>query len=162
MQIQHRRTKYTWLAKKKEPNKKVLLRERKRHTDRCVSSTPSAVLSRKGTPSPARGYPIPGWEEGVLPSWGTSPSWPGWGVPHPWTGGYPCPDLGPVTGVPLERTWDQWKYYGMEIGYPPRKYMEPVEVLWNGDGDWVTPPSPPVWTDWKHNLPSRTSYAVGN
>ena len=27
-------------------NKKVLLRERKRHTDRSVSSTPNAVLSR--------------------------------------------------------------------------------------------------------------------
>ena len=50
---------------------------------------------------------------------------------------YPCPDLGPVTrvqprkdmgpvavlwdvhGVPLVGTWDQWKYYGMEMGYPP-------------------------------------------
>ena len=32
-------------------NKKVLLRERKRHTDRGVSSTPSAVLSR-GEPHP--------------------------------------------------------------------------------------------------------------
>ena len=21
-------------------------------------------------------------------------------------------------GYPPERTWDQWKYYGMEIGYP--------------------------------------------
>ena len=21
---------------------------------------------------------------------------------------------------PPERTWDHWKYYGMEIGYPPR------------------------------------------
>ena len=39
-------------------NKKVLPRERKRHTTRCVSSTPSAVLSRGGG-----------------------------GVPHPWLGG---------------------------------------------------------------------------
>ena len=22
-------------------------------------------------------------------------------------------------GFPPEMTWDQWKYYGMEIGYPP-------------------------------------------
>ena len=21
--------------------------------------------------------------------------------------------------VPPERTWDEWKYYGMEMGYPP-------------------------------------------
>ena len=36
-------------------NKKVLLRERKRHTDRDVSSTPSAVLSGgRGTPSLAK------------------------------------------------------------------------------------------------------------
>ena len=36
-------------------------------------------------------------------------------------------------GVPpaLERIWNQWKYYGMEIG--------PVEVLWDEDG---VPPSP--------------------
>ena len=34
--------------------------------------------------------------------------------------GYPCErDLGPVTGVPPERTWDQWKYYGMQMGFPP-------------------------------------------
>ena len=28
---------------------------------------------------------------------------------------------------PLERTWDQWKYYGMKMG-TPRKDMGPVEV----------------------------------
>ena len=38
-------------------NKKVLLRERKRHTDRGISSTPSVVLTGGG------------------------------GVPHPWLGG---------------------------------------------------------------------------
>ena len=27
-------------------------------------------------------------------------------------------------GVPLEGTWDQWKYYGMEIGYPLWKAHE--------------------------------------
>ena len=41
-------------------NKKVLLRERKRHTDRCVSSTPSAVLSRSGR------YLGWGWGVGTL------------------------------------------------------------------------------------------------
>ena len=60
-------------------------------------------------------------------------------------------------GVPLERTWDQWKYYGMEIGYPPpKKYMGPVEVL--GDGDGV----PPRCEQTK-NITSRcTSYVGGN
>ena len=38
---------------------------------------------------------------------------PGWGAPHS-----PVRDLGPVTGVPLRRTLDQWKYYRMEMGYP--------------------------------------------
>ena len=57
----------------------------------------------------------------------------GWGgVPHPvlaggdWVPPPPTPgtgspqgrDLGPVTGVPPERTWDQCKYYGMEMVYP--------------------------------------------
>ena len=87
-------------------------------------------------------YPIPGQGE-VSPSWYPLPilTWlgrgypiPGLGVPPPW--GTPCRDLGPVIGVPprkdmgpvevlwdgdgtpLERIWDQWKYYGMEMGYP--------------------------------------------
>ena len=40
-------------------------------------------------------------------------------------GAPPRKDMGPVEalwdgdGVPPERTWDQWKYYGMEMGYPP-------------------------------------------
>ena len=49
-------------------NKKVLLGNRKRHTDQGVSSTPSAVLSRRGV----------------------TLSLPNRGVPHPcWLGGYP-------------------------------------------------------------------------
>ena len=56
-------------------NKKVLLRERKRHTDRGVSST-----TRWGTPSPCQGTP------------------PGPGL----TGGYPrYPPAGPGSGTPL-------------------------------------------------------------
>ena len=79
--------------------------------------------------------------------------WDGDGVP-------PEKDMGPVevlwdgNGVPSqERTRDKWKYYGMELGYlpkrghgtngsimgcrwgtPPRKDMEPVEALWDGNG----------------------------
>ena len=71
-------------------NKKVLLRERKRHTARCVASTRYAALSNPdlviggGTPfRPGGGYP------GYPP-----PSRPGRGVPHP--------DL--VRGYPIQ-TW---------------------------------------------------------
>ena len=44
-----------------------------------------------------------------------------------WPEGYPRKDMGSVEvlwnggRLPLpERTWDQWKYYGMEIGYLPQ------------------------------------------
>ena len=53
----------------------------------------------------------PGWDCRTAPAWD-------WGTPsqdlHT-----PRRDLGPVTGVPLWRTWGQWKYYGMDMGYPP-------------------------------------------
>ena len=70
-------------------NKKLLLRERKRHTDRDVSSTPSAVLSQGvGT----LGYPSPCQDlaRGVVP-------WPGsryLGVPPPPIGTWPGRYLG--------------------------------------------------------------------
>ena len=56
-------------------NKKVLLRECKRHTAHRVVSTPSVVLT---------GYP---------------PSWPGWGVP-----GYPSGRVPPRQGTPQQGT----------------------------------------------------------
>ena len=86
-------------------NKKVLLRERKRHTARCVAS------DRYG----GGGYPIQSWWGGTPSShgggtrgtphlelgWGTPLHLDlGWGTPHlgwstPQTGmGYPPPDLG--------------------------------------------------------------------
>ena len=79
---------------------------------RCVASTPSAVLSVGWG-----GVPIPNCERHTL-SCGTpspnlaggTPSWPGWGYPIL---GYP---LG--LGYTPERTWDQWKYYSMEMEYP--------------------------------------------
>ena len=114
-------------------HKKVLLRERKRHTTRRVSSTSSAVLSRgishpwlEGVPHPMV-PPILTWPGGTLAR-GTQSL--GRGYPIPGT------DLGPVPGVPLERMWDQWKYCGMEMGTaPPRKNMGQL------------PPPPRVWTD---------------
>ena len=61
-------------------NKKVLLRERKRHTDRGISSTPYQV------PFPAGGTPHQTWPGGTHP-WGGTPPW----VP---------PSLSDLDGVP--------------------------------------------------------------
>ena len=67
-------------------NKKVLLRDCKKHTTCQVANTRSAVLS---------------WEAGgyTSPSWGVLQSCPGWGVHLTW--GIP-PKLG--LGYPLART----------------------------------------------------------
>ena len=121
-------------------NKKVLLRERKRHTARRVESTHSAVLfSRVVHPSLARrGLPHPvlarEGDSSCSDQRSTSPC-PDQGVPY----GTICLGLRylpldtqvhtlPGTGVPretevpptwewvtLERTWDLWMYYGMEM-----------------------------------------------
>ena len=56
-------------------NMKVLLRERKRHTERGASSTPSVVLYR--------GYPCRGGTPPQVPS---PPSNLAGGVPYPWSG----------------------------------------------------------------------------
>ena len=79
---------------------KVLVRERKGHTDRRVASTrthPSPVIGgglTQGGTSKQR-YPSP-WDR-VQHKWDRVPLAWGWGNPP-------------------ERTWDQWKYYGMEMG----------------------------------------------
>ena len=84
-------------------NQKVLLRERKRYTTRCVASAHFADLSPDrggGTPSsPGLGGGIPSSSGGrVVPH----PVLDGGGVPHPvLTGGTPCLDLG--GGTPLSR-----------------------------------------------------------
>ena len=80
-------------------NKKVLLRERKRHTDRGVSSTPSVILYEVGYPPPQ-----PGLTEGVPPHWGTPPGQVLGGVTRPPPGldlaGVPPPPPGPGWGTP--------------------------------------------------------------
>ena len=81
-------------------NRKVLLHERKRRTDRTVSSTPSALLSGGvGTYS--------GWGRYLL--WLRVPTYPGWG------GGVPTPDQGryPLSGP------GQGRYPLAEVGTPP-------------------------------------------
>ena len=107
----------------------------------CVNARgiPSAALhlgrGGRSIPSLARGAPHP-WLKGTPSLVGGTPSgYPPilthpslgrgtlcWGTLHPdlarvtpsW--GTPCANL---AGVPQERTWDQWEYYGMEMGYPP-------------------------------------------
>ena len=121
-------------------NKKVLLRERKRHTARRVASTRCAALSNPnmvgGVPGPrSRGVPRPRSGGYSVPSLGgrgvPSPRSGGtpskvWGVSHPdlvWGGysGYPLPLPGPGMGYPLP---------GTGMGYPP--YL---------DLRWGTPPT---------------------
>ena len=113
-------------------NKKVLLRERKRHTARRVASTPNVVLTgyppgqgtppSQGTPParvppsqgtpPARVPPQPGYppSQGTPPGQGTSP--PGWtwqGTPPPaapWHSGKSCKALWDTGTPPVDRKTD--------------------------------------------------------
>ena len=151
-------------------NKKVLLRERKRHTARRVVSTPSVVLPGYPPPGgggvpgpryPPRGVPIshnalqhfPECHEAAGGGGGTRTS-----VPPPPRGGGGYPDLGTPPpppgggggGVPGPR-------------YPPPPPRLPHGILGNVAkhyGIWVPPP-PCGQTDWwmdrrmsKHYLPS--------
>ena len=91
-------------------NKKVLLRERKRHTARCVANTPYVVLT--GYP-PRGGYPVRSPAPGGYPDppGGYPVRYPPGGVPGqvPPPGGYPAgPD------PPLPPLWTDkhlWKQY---------------------------------------------------
>ena len=117
-------------------NKKVLLRERKRHTARHVASTRCAALSnpdlvpgqgggiRSQVQGGVGGYPVPG------PGWGGGCTCSQvWGVPSPRSRGYPIPGLGEGTpsrpvwggtlGTPLPRPGMGYPLTGPEMGYPP-------------------------------------------
>ena len=110
--------------------RKVLPRERKRHTARRVVSTCSVALSPrgggKGVPHPV----LPGRYPHPVLMWGDrvptfSPDVRG--VSHPvLTGGYP---LGLDGGYPSEGTWNR------ALWYPPEwTWDQWVAVLWDGDG----------------------------
>ena len=129
-------------------NKKVLLRERKRHTVRRVASTPYVVLT---------GYPTPPPGQGIPPD----------RVP-PWTG-YPLDRVPPSQGTPLARVSPQPGYppsQGTPLarvppsqGTPPARVLPPplaapwhsgkcCKALW----DTGTPPVDKL-TKWKYYLP---------
>ena len=67
--------------------------------------------------------------------------------------GYPSPCPGP--GYPLARTgvppsqdgYPPGRDLGPVTGVPPRKYMGPVKVLWDGGG---VPPPERTWDQWKY------------
>ena len=105
-------------------NKTVLLRERKRHTARCVASTRCAALF---------GGKVPGPKSGGVPSprSGGGTQSQVWGYPIPGPGGYPIPGPGGtpshVRGVTPSRPG--------QGGTPATPYL---------DLGWGTPP--PVWT----------------
>ena len=153
-------------------NKKVLLRERKRHTARRVVSTPSVVLPgyppRGGVPEPGTppgGYltrPPPGVPEPGTPPGGGVPDPPPPGgyltwVPPPggylsrvppWGGTWPAPP--PPGGVP-----DPPPRGGTWAGYPPGGGLgpgtPPAVASWHSGkcckALWDMGTPPPLWTD---------------
>ena len=119
------------------PNKKVLLRERKRHTARRVVSTPSVVLP--GYP-PQAGYPpILTWLGGGVPDQGTP--WPG----YPPGQGTPPARVPPSQGTPWSGYPPSWTWQGTPrldlAGYPPSCPMAFWEMLQSIMGYGY----PPLW-----------------
>ena len=160
-------------------NKKVLLRERKRHTDRSVWSTPYPVLPQGvggrylGVPHPSLltwmgrvgtlGVPPPpcsdldggvGTLDGGVGTLGYAPSWPGWGV---CTLGYPLPPVLTWTGGGRYLWWRGGRYLGVP---PPPTSWPGQEGVGTLDGDGLdtlgVPPPPPgvdKLTNWNYYLP---------
>ena len=107
-------------------NKKVLLRERKRHTARRVARARYADLLRVGwgTQSHARGVPSPRSR----------------GVPSLRSGGYPIPGPG---GVPQPMSRGGYPGLGWRVPHPRSRGGTPSQVWWGVPG---TPPSSrPGW-----------------
>ena len=123
-----------------------------RHTARRLASNPSAVLSQGRVLHPqweGGGCPILGWWG--TPNWGVLLSIWDWGTPTPWTGVHPRKETwNQSLGYPSERTWCQWKYYGMEMGYSQKGHGTSKSIMgWR----WGTPLL--VWTDthlWKQYI----------
>ena len=101
-------------------NKTVLLRERKRHTAATWKIIALLSCIWRGILQPVLARGTPSW-----PGWGDIPGYPTWDWDTPASNSdTPCTpgrDLRPVTGVPREGTWDQLKYYGIEMRYPSER-----------------------------------------
>ena len=112
-------------------NKKVLLRERKRHTTHRVASTPHVVLT---------GYPpILTWLGGRVPGGGT---WPG----------YPPSRVPPQAGYPPGWTWE---------GNPPPRWLPHgiLGNVAKHNGIWVPPP--PVAAPWHSGKCCKALWDMG-
>ena len=157
-------------------NKKVLLRERKRHTDRRLSSTSCTVLSwGGGGVLPLPGVPHPDMVGGTPSHTGDTPSqfrgtpWLGYPPVLTWPGGTPSqsgdtphPDLAMVLPPPPQLDLARvpppphWTW----PGYPPPRWT------WLGYSLPGVPPPLPVVdrrTDTCQNITfPHTTYAVGN
>ena len=131
-------------TKKKSANKKVLLRERKRHTARKRAQdadSPPAGWTDPPLPAGLTHPPPPAdWTDLTHPHWLDWPTPPGWTdlTPPSWTDLTPPPPAG-LTHPP-QLDWPD---------PPPPSWTDltphPAGLTW---------PSPPqVWTDWKHYLP---------
>ena len=128
-------------------NKKVLPRERKRHTARRIASACYAALSNGGG-----GVPHPVMVGGT---WGTPPSRPDQGgTPsnHGTLGYLGVPPVQTWDGVPPTQTWDgvpPYTWNGVPL-YPDLGWGTPhPELGWGTHPSrpgWGTPP-PEVWTD---------------
>ena len=138
IQVSRRRVKIYLL------HKKVLLRERKRHTARRVESTPSVVLT---------GYPpVLTWLGGTLP-WYPPPAGYPPGRVHP-----PEQDT-PQQGTPPGWTWQgtppSWTWQGNPPPVCPMAFWEMLQSIM-GYGY----PPPPVWTDKQSETITFPSYYV--
>ena len=122
------------------------MRERKRHTDRGVSSTPS-VTQGGVTPPPQQGYPPARSDRGV--TWGGVPTMAG--VPH-----WPGLTWGTHGGVPPSRVPPGQVWWGTQGGVPPSRGT-PSQVWWGTrvgpevghpppSWTWLGYPPPPIWT----------------
>ena len=123
-------------------NKKVLLRERKRHTARCVASTPYVVLT---------GYPPrPGYPPARVPPWGVPPR-PG----YPPSQGTPPARVPPGQGTPPAR-----------VPPPAGPGRVPPQLPHGILGNVAkhcgirVPPRPQVWTDKQSETITFPSYYV--
>ena len=130
----------SWTSVNISVHKKVLLRERKRHTARRVVSTPSVVLT---------GYPPPCPD---LVMGGTLPGYPRQGTPPAGPGRVP-----PLGVCPME-FWVMLQSI-MGYGYPPQ-----VSAPWHSGnvaqhyGIWVPPPPVDRQTDTFQNITFPSYY----